>query len=176
MEWWQIMLLVLAGAAVITLAFGFIFKKRFRINGRIYSFTAYDPPEDSDCFSPTHVCGKNRFYSRLLHSETLPRYTSRFSFVPFISNRKMIRAAEFRATSYLWEESDSVRVHIPDQSETLWVIHNAAEYEIDDDMKIPRNALASGGSVSREYVIVPGDGFALQKGEAYIFYFYRTRK
>lgn len=176
MEWWLIMLLVFAGVAALTLVFGFVFKKRFRTNGRIYSFTAYEPEEDCNDFSPAHVCGKNRFYSRLLHSQSLPRYTSRFSFVPFMANRKMIRAAEFRATSYLWEESDSVRVHIPDPTEKLWVIRNAGEYEPHDDLKIPRDALADGGSVTREYVIVPGDAFVLQKGEAYIFYFYRTRK
>ena len=176
MEWWLIMLLVFAGAILIALAFGFIFKKRFRKSGRIYSFTAYEPADDCDHFSPAHVCGKHRFYSRLLHSHALPRYTSRFSFIPFVANRKIIRAVEFRATSYPWEESDSVRVHIPDQDETLWVIRNAAEYEPHDDLKIPRDALAEGGSVSREYVIVPGDGFALQKGEAYIFYFYRTKR
>ena len=176
MEWWLIMLLVFAGVAALTLVFGFVFKKRFRTNGRIYSFTAYEPAEDCNDFSPAHVCGKNRFYSRLLHSQSLPRYTSRFSFVPFMANRKMIRAAEFRATSYLWEESDSVRVHIPDPTEKLWVIRNAGEYEPHDDLKIPRDALADGGSVTREYVIVPGDAFVLQKGEAYIFYFYRTKK
>ena len=56
------------------------------------------------------------------------------------------------------------------------MIRNADEYEPHDDLKIPRDALADGGSVTREYVIVPGDAFVLQKGEAYIFYFYRTKK
>ena len=91
MEWWLIMLLVFAGVAALALVFGYVFKKRFRTNGRIYSFTAYEPEEDCNDFSPAHVCGKNRFYSRLLHSQSLPRYTSRFSFVPFMANRKMIR-------------------------------------------------------------------------------------
>lgn len=176
MDWWLIALLVLAGVACIAVIFGFVFKKRFRRGGRIYSFTAYEPDEDCDHFSPAHVCGKNRFYSRLFRSNAMPRYTSRLSFVPFISNRKNVRAVEFSATSYCWERSDAIRVRVLGENEKLWVVKDAKDIDPHDDIQIPRSALADGGSTKNEYIINPGDAFAIQKGDSYIFYFYRMKR
>ena len=170
MQWFY----VLVAIVVLTLVAGYICKKRLKRAGRIYVFTAYEP--EGEEFAPARVISKYRFYHHLLGKRSFPRVTSVRSLLPFCDNAVEIRHAVFTAREYLWEEGNAVTVHARNPEVTCYLIQNADTYVWDDDITVPRSALICIGKMTKNYILKPGQGFALQDGNRYTFYFYRSQK